>query len=516
MRPGETLTSDLITELEQYRRLFNHIPAEIGVFDPEGRFLFNTPSGIPDPEMREWVLGKTHHDYCRKRRYPMAIADRRQAVIEQCVSGKEAVTFEEVWTDKQGRRRNYVRTFSPVLGGDGTVTHVLAYGQEITELKKTEDELRLALDEIEVLKDRLQAENVYLQEELEAQHNFTEIVGQSTAIQNVLAAVETVAPTEADVVITGETGTGKELVARAVHALGRRKDKSLIKVNCASIPRELFESEFFGHVRGAFTGAVRDRIGRFQLADGGTLFLDEVGEIPLEMQSKLLRVIQEGKFERVGEDKTRTVDVRITAATNRDLRAEVEAGRFRQDLYYRLNVFPIEVAPLRHRTEDIPRLVTHYLEQTARKLNLPVPHLTTAEMRPLQEYDWPGNVRELQNVLERGLITQRGGRGHLRFDLPGAGEPRHTSDRRHSDADDEVIPDAELRRRERENLLAALRRTNWRIYGPGGAADLLGVKPTNPVFARQEDGARATTPHVATSAQLLPEVPTLAEPRVHQ
>ncbi len=482
MQRGEELTPDLITELEQYRRLLNNIPAEIGVFDPEGRFQFNTPSGIRDPQMREWVLGKTHHDYCRKRNYPMAIADKRQKVIEDCVTGKEAITFEEVWTDKQGVRRNYVRTFSPILDADGYVTHVLAYGQEITELKKTEDELRVALAEIEVLKDRLQAENVYLQEELEAHHDFTEIVGRSTAIENLLAAVETVAPTGANVVITGETGTGKELVARAVHALSARKDKSMIKVNCASIPRELFESEFFGHVRGAFTGAVRDRIGRFQLADGGTLFLDEVAEIPLEMQSKLLRVIQEGEYERVGEEKTRTVDVRIIAATNRDLKQEVEAGRFRQDLYYRLNVFPVEVAPLRHRTEDIPLLATHYLQQAARKLNLPVPHLTTAEMRQLQAYDWPGNVRELQNVLERGLITQRGrrgrGQGLPRFDLPGAGKPRHTSYRRDLAEDDNVIPDAELRRRERDNLVAALRRSNWRIYGPGGAADLLGVKPT--------------------------------------
>lgn len=481
MQPGKELTPDLITELEQYRRLFNNIPAEIGVFDPEGRFLFNTPSGIRDPKMREWILGKTHDDYCRKRNYPMAIADKRQAVIEQCVSSKDAITFEETWTDKRQRRWNYVRTFSPVLDEDGCVTHVLGYGQEITDLKKAEEELSRALAEVEELKDRLQAENVYLQEELEAQHNFAEILGQSTAIQNVLVAVETVAPTEANVVITGETGTGKELVARAVHALSSRKDKPLIKVNCASIPRELFESEFFGHVRGAFTGAVRDRIGRFQLAHDGTLFLDEVGEIPLEMQSKLLRVIQDGEYERVGEDKTRTVDVRVTAATNRNLRAEVEAGRFRQDLYYRLNVFPIEVAPLRHRTEDIPLLATHYLKQAALKLNRPVPQLSRADVRQLQAYDWPGNVRELQNVVERALITQRGGRGRLRFDLPGTGSfGRHPdkSKEANADSDIDVIPEADLRHRERENLLTALRHTNWRIYGPGGAADLLGVKPT--------------------------------------
>jgi transcriptional regulator with GAF, ATPase, and Fis domain len=409
----------------------------------------------------------------------MAIADQRQSAIARCVAEKETAIFEEVWTDKQGVRRNYVRTFSPVLDADGRVTHVLGYGQEITDLKQAEEELRRALAEVEALKERLHDENVYLQEELKAQHNFEQMLGQSTAIANVRAAIETVAPTEANVVITGETGTGKELVARAVHALSPRKHKPLIKVNCASIPRELFESEFFGHVHGAFTGAVKDRVGRFQLADRGTLFLDEVGEIPLEMQSKLLRVIQEGQYERVGEERTRQVDVRIITATNRDLKQEVEAGRFRQDLYYRFNVFPIEVAPLRHRTEDIPLLATYYLEQSARKLNRPVHRLTTGEARALQAYDWPGNIRELQNVIERALITQRGGR--LRFDLPGgstsAGD-REAPDHARAERDDAVITEPEMRRRERDNLLAALQRADWRIYGPDGAADLLGVKPT--------------------------------------
>ena len=472
------LTPDLITELAQYRRLFNNIPAEIGVFDLEGRFLFNTPSGIRDPEVREWVLGRTHHDFCQKRKYPIAIADKRQSVIEQCVAEKTTVTFEEVWTDNHRRRRNYVRTFSPVLEADGSVSHVLGYGQEITDLKNVEEELRLALVEVEVLKQRLEDENLYLQEELKAQHNFEQIIGRSVAIANLRAAIETVAPTEANVVVTGETGTGKELVARAVHAFSSRKDKPLIKVNCASIPKELFESEFFGHVRGAFTGAVKDRIGRFQLADQGTLFLDEVAEIPLEMQSKLLRVIQEGEYERVGDEKTRRVDVRIIAATNRDLKQEVEAGRFRQDLYYRFNVFPIEVAPLRHRAEDIPLVATHYLEQSARRLNRPLPRLTAGDVKALQTHDWPGNIRELQNVIDRALITQRGGR--LRFDLPGsftsaAGEATHHA---RGDKDADVIPELEMRRRERANVVAALQCADWRIYGPDGAADLLGVKPT--------------------------------------
>ena len=473
------LTPDLISELEQYRRLLNNIPAEIGVCDPQGRFLFNTPSCIRDPAVREWTLGKTLHEYCRKLKYPVEIADRRQDAIEHCVTEQEAITFEELWTDrKSGQRRYYARTFSPVLDDAGAVTHVLGYGQEITDLKQAEEELRVALAEVQALKDRLHDENVYLQEELKTHQGFEHIIGESSAIKNVLAAIETVAPTEANVVITGETGTGKELVARAIHALSSRKNKPLIKVNCASIPRELFESEFFGHVRGAFTGAVQDRVGRFQLADKGTLFLDEVGEIRLETQSKLLRVIQEGEFERIGEGKTRTVDVRIIAASNRDLKGEVEAGRFRQDLYYRLNVFPIEVAPLRHRVDDIPLLASRYLELAVQRLNLPAPVLTGDQMRRLKEYEWPGNVRELQNLIERFVITQRGGRGQL--DLPAGKSRRARTDNGEQTPkeDVEVIPEAEMRRLERENILAALKQSSWRIYGSDGAAELLGVKPT--------------------------------------
>ena len=384
-----------------------------------------------------------------------------------------------------------MRTFGPVLDADENVTHVLAYGQEITELKKAEEELRRAHDELQEevevrrraekelrsalvevgeLKDRLQAENIYLQEEIGARQRFGEIIGESPAIRNLEEAIETVAPTDANVLVTGETGTDKELVARALHDLSRRKNKTLIKVNCASIPRDLFESEFFGHVRGAFTGAIRDSVGRFQLADRGTLFLDEVGEIPLEMQSKLLRVWQEGQFARVGSEKTHQVDVRIIAATNRELKKEVEAGRFRQDLYYRLNVFPIEVAPLRSRVEDIPLLATHFLELACKELNVPKRRLTQAGVVDLQGYDWPGNVRELRNVIERSVITSKS--AVLRFDLPSR-ELRQSA----AGATDPV-PYRELERRERDNLLAALQATGWKIYGPGGAAELLQIKPT--------------------------------------
>jgi predicted ATPase/transcriptional regulator with GAF, ATPase, and Fis domain/tRNA A-37 threonylcarbamoyl transferase component Bud32 len=346
------------------------------------------------------------------------------------------------------------------------------------EQKKTERNLRDALEELQRLKNQLEAENWYLQEEVGVNHG--EILGESAAIKNVLKAIETVASTDVNVVITGETGTGKELVARAIHQASERAQKTLIKVNSASIPKELFESEFFGHVKGAFTGALRDRVGRFELADTGTLFLDEVAEIPLDMQSKLLRVLQEGEFERVGEERTRTVDVRILAATNRDLKQEVDAGRFRQDLYYRLNVFPIEVPPLSQRDEDIPRLAAHYLRHAAGRLKRPCPTLTQANVLQLLHYDWPGNVRELQNVIERAVIVS--GAGPLHLDLPSItakvppsmASPATPT----SSAEVRVVHEDKKREQDRDNILAALQKTNWKIAGKHGAAELLGLRPS--------------------------------------
>jgi len=324
-----------------------------------------------------------------------------------------------------------------------------------------------AFEEIDRLRKQIELERDYLREEVREAHSFGDIVGKSAALRNVLQQVELVAPTDASVLILGESGTGKELVAREIHKRSPRKDRPMVKVNCASIPHELYESEFFGHVEGAFTGAVKDREGRFQLADGGTLFLDEVGEIPLSLQGKLLRVLQEGEFERVGEEATQRCDVRIIAATNQDLRTEMEARKFRQDLFYRLNVFPVEVAPLRKRKEDIPLLAAHFVALAAAKFNFPLPRLTQANILQLQQYDWPGNVRELQNVVERGVITS--GSGALRFELSLDAFPNLVPD---------VLPDAEMKRRERDNILMALQRTGWKIYGPNGAAELLDLKPT--------------------------------------
>lgn len=339
-----------------------------------------------------------------------------------------------------------------------------------------------AFEEIERLRHRLEQENDYLREEVTA--SFGDLLGDSPALQKVLRQIEMVAPTDANVLVLGESGVGKELVSRAIHERSRRRERPLVKVNCGAIPSELFESEFFGHLRGAFTGALRDRAGRFEIADGGTLFLDEIGEIPLAQQAKLLRVLQDGSFERVGDAKTRKVDVRVVAATNRDLGREASAGRFRSDLYYRLSVFPIDVPPLRERREDLEILVTNFVAKAAQRLGVPPPRIQRSSIRSLADYDWPGNVRELQHVVERAVILSRG--GPLRFpDLDTTSSARRVT---HSDAvapnlaalnnDDELPTLADLKRREREVVARALAQAQGKVSGPGGAAELLGIKPT--------------------------------------
>ncbi len=304
-----------------------------------------------------------------------------------------------------------------------------------------------------------------------------EIVGAGSAYRTLLKRIEMVAPTDSTVLIQGETGTGKELIAREIHKISRRKDQPLVRVNCASVPKELYESEFFGHVRGAFTGAIKDRVGRFEAAQGGTLFLDEIGEIPIDLQSKLLRALQEKQYERVGEERTKRADVRIIAATNRNLKQEVEAGRFREDLYYRLNVFPLQAVPLRERREDIPLLAEYFVSLLAKELKCPKPRLTEAGVARLQNYDWPGNIRELRNVIESAIIVARG--KALEFDLPTAiAAPASAPPRFEVGEQPEFLTEPEIQRRERDNLRIVLNRTGWKIKGADGAAELLGVKPT--------------------------------------
>jgi len=323
--------------------------------------------------------------------------------------------------------------------------------------------------ELERYKQRLQVENAYLQEEIRAERGFEDIVGQSSALRAVLRKVKQVAPVETTVLLTGETGTGKELIARAIHELSPRKDRPLIKINCGAIPQGVVESELFGHEKGAFTGALQRRIGRFELADKGTLFMDEVGELPLDTQVKLLRVLQEQEFERLGGARPIKVDVRLVGATNRDLEAEVGESRFRADLYYRLNVFPIRVPPLRERPDDIPSLVRHFLARFQRKLAKPLRGVTPDGMRRLTEYPWPGNIRELQNVLERACVLARGPIVDVTTALGGSDRPAPDAI---PIADERILT---LDEHEQQQIRRALDEAGGKIHGPGGAASLLGI-----------------------------------------
>jgi len=398
---------------------------------------------------------------------------------------------DDIFWRKDGSSFPVSFTSTPIQQAD-KITGAVVVFKDVTERKQAEEKIQKAYAEIEHMKERLEAENLYLQEEINSEQEFKDIIGQSRAVKQLLQQVELVAPTAASVLITGESGTGKELVARAIHERGDRSERPLIRVNCAAIPAELFESEFFGHVKGSFTGAVKDRAGRFELADGGTIFLDEVGEIPLALQSKLLRVLQEGQYERVGDERTKKVDVRLIAATNRNLQQEVAAGNFREDLYFRLNVFPVNVVPLRERKDDIPLLTQHFISLLSRKLNMPEPSLTNAGVQQLLAYDWRGNIRELQNIIERAIILSQGSR--LRFDIPNSDLPNNMSSVVNNHIEPEskysgnVLPvtqhtetpytEAERIERDKVNIMHALEMCNNKISGVGGAAELLGIKPT--------------------------------------
>jgi DNA-binding NtrC family response regulator len=340
--------------------------------------------------------------------------------------------------------------------------------QEISERTRAETSLQGTYAEIKGLKDRLQAENIYLQQEVDQQFNFGEIIGKSDILAQVFMRVEQVAPMNATVLLLGETGTGKGVVARAIHSRSAREGRPLITVNCATLPASLVESELFGRERGAFTGSDARQIGRFELANGGTIFLDEIGEMPLELQSKLLRVIQDGEFERLGSPRTIKTDARIIAATNRNLEQEIKNGKFREDLYYRLNVFPIMMPPLRQRKDDIPMLVNHFVTKFINKIGKKIESVSKETLSTLQEYNWPGNVRELESVIERAVIISKGTVLQVLDRLVTSGT-----------TDDMAGQDVKsLATLEKNILLQALRKTGWRIDGSKGAALLLGLNPS--------------------------------------
>lgn len=338
--------------------------------------------------------------------------------------------------------------------------------RDITEQIQKEQEIQNALEEVKKLKDRLQKENAYLMQEIKLNHNFEEIVSESESYKQILINVEQVAATNATVLITGESGTGKELLARAVHNLSSRRGSPLVKVNCAALPSNLIESELFGHEKGAFTGAVQRKVGRFELADKGTIFLDELGEMPLELQAKLLRVLQEGEFERVGGTQTLKVDVRVIAATNRDLLKSIKEGIFREDLYYRLNVFPIESLPLRDRIEDIPVLVNHFIKKFETRLGKKVSKVSKEVIQALKKYDWPGNIRELENLIERAMIVSIGNTLQIGSWLPKVNHDRKSKS---------IIP---LSENERQHIERALKACKGKVRGDDGAAVMLEINPT--------------------------------------
>ena len=412
-----------------------------------------------------------------------AIAENRTLPCEDCGALKALADGRVHATERYNEKIDkWVQIVSlPIQDETGRAVQVLEATTDITERKKTEEARDRYLEELEALKARLEDENIYLKEEIESRHGFKEIIGRSNAILYVLEKVRQVAKTDATVLVQGETGVGKELVSRAIHNTSRRSQKPFIEVNCAALPANLVESELFGHEAGAFTGADRLRKGRFELADGGTIFLDEISELPLELQSKLLRVLQEGQFERVGGSNPLKVDVRVIAATNRILSEEVAEGHFRPDLFYRLNVYPITVPPLRTRREDIPLLVNHFVPQIAARIGKNVDQIPPHVLEKLTAYDWPGNVRELVNILERAVITSHDGVIRLPGEIAETTKPPENA----SDAQTQPV---DLQTVERQHIISVLNSVNGRISGSKGAAKILGLNPSTLRFRMQKLG----------------------------
>jgi PAS domain S-box-containing protein len=457
-------TEAAMTRLQRYNELLLSAAGEgICGFDCEGKMTFINPAAAtmlawPDKDL----TGKSIQGIFRvKEPNP-----EKYCPVQNIIQGKKRYQASDklFWRyDDSSFPVDFVST--PIIEADKLQGVVVVF-RDITERKLAEQKLKNALSEIEQLKNRLQAENIYLQEQINLKHNFEAILGQSQALKSVLHQVEKVASTETTVLILGETGTGKELIARALHNLSQRKHRTLVKVNCAALPGNLIESELFGHEKGSFTGATAKRIGRFELANGGSIFLDEIGELPLELQAKLLRVLQEGEIERLGDSKTIKINIRVIAATHRDLQQMVAQGSFREDLYYRLSVFPLTLPPLRERKNDISLLAQSFIKKYAEKMGKRINTIPQAFMDQLQNYSWPGNVRELENVIERSVILSSRESLHIPKLLVSNGNSTINADK--------LQPLLEI---EKKHIIKVLEKTRWQISGEHGAAAILEMHP---------------------------------------
>jgi PAS domain S-box-containing protein len=444
---------------ESFRAFMDNIPASIYIKDENDRHIYANPVAITSVRKKpEEVIGSTTRDL-----FQPEVAARLIEMDRKVLEGEDIQLTEE-WFDTAKGEVHWRRDikFPIKLGTDKKLLGGIAI--DITAIKQSEEELRKAYSEIKLLKEKLEQENIYLREEITLQHRHHEIVGESDVMKSVLSKAEQVAATESTVLILGETGTGKELLAHAIHNLSSRKEKPMLTVNCSALPGSLIESELFGREKGAYTGALTTQIGRFEVADGSTIFLDEICELPLELQAKLLRVLEDGTFERLGSSETIKADARVIAASNRDLAEEVSQGRFREDLYYRLNVFPLTLPPLRDRREDIPLLVWTFVKEYSETMGKTIESIPRKVMEPLKRYSWPGNVRELKNVVERAVILSKD--PSLQIQVPGISKIKEP---------ESMITLEELEKRHITNVLET---TGWRVRGKNGAAEILGLKPS--------------------------------------
>jgi len=455
---------------KRYALILNSAGEGIYGLDANGKATFVNPAAV---KMTGWSVEETigeaghaqhHHTKADGSPYPHEECPIYAALKDGEVHHQ---VRDEVFWRKDGTSFPVYYTSTPIID-DGEIIGAVVVFQDVTEIKESENNLKNAIEEIKELKDRIQAENTYLQEEIKHNSNFEEILGQSPNLSKVFHQVEQVAPTDSTVLLLGETGTGKELFARSIHNLSQRKERPLVKVNCTALPINLIESELFGHEKGSFTGAMSRRIGRFELAHGGTIFLDEIGELSLDLQVKLLRIVQEGEFERLGGSTTISVDVRIIAATHRDLKAMVKAGDFREDLFYRLNVFPMTLPPLRERGKDISIIVQSFVDRFSQKMGKQIDSIPQQVMDELSNYSWPGNVRELENIIERAVILSNGSSLKLQDRLASVNSMKSETN------------DASLKTysaMEKDYIIKVLEYTQWRVSGEQGAATILEMHP---------------------------------------